>query len=214
MTLSAEVAEWLAERPGSMERDQPSTRGGDRRRTFVADELIEAGFPGTALSDGVMRLTGLDEEQAQAAIAARPGPTRDARGIGLDAHCSSTRSRGAAISARWRQAARRRRDLPGRDGRARRQDGRSWRGSASFTGRRRVPRAASARRSSMGDGRRGSGAWRAEGAPARYSIRVSNLNIGRYIAMTIVPTMMPTPIIRIGSMIEVSDWMLASTSSS
>ncbi len=47
-----------------------------------------------------------------------------------------------------------------------------------------------------------------------YSIRVSSLNIGRYIAMTIVPTMMPTPIIRIGSMIEVSDWMLASTSSS
>ncbi len=69
MTLSAEVAEWLAERPGSMERDQPSTRGGDRRRTF-ADELIEAGFPGTALPDGVMRLTGLEEEQAQAAIAA------------------------------------------------------------------------------------------------------------------------------------------------
>ncbi len=44
-----------------------------RRRptqTFVADELIEAGFPGTALPDGVMRLTGLEEEQAQAAIAA------------------------------------------------------------------------------------------------------------------------------------------------
>ena len=40
------------------------------------------------------------------------------------------------------------------------------------------------------------------------------LNIGRYIAMTIVPTITPTPIISTGSMIEVSDWMLASTSSS
>ncbi len=32
--------------------------------------------------------------------------------------------------------------------------------------------------------------------------------------MTIVPTMAPTPIISSGSMIDVSDWMLASTSSS
>ena len=47
-----------------------------------------------------------------------------------------------------------------------------------------------------------------------YLISVSILNIGRYIEITIVPTMMPTPIIRIGSMIEVSDWMLESTSSS
>ena len=47
-----------------------------------------------------------------------------------------------------------------------------------------------------------------------YLMSVSILNIGRYIEMTIVPTIAPTPIIRIGSMIEVSDWMLASTSSS
>ena len=40
---------------------------------------------------------------------------------------------------------------------------------------------------------------------ARYLISVSSLNIGRYIEMTIVPTITPTPIIRIGSMIEVSD---------
>ena len=49
---------------------------------------------------------------------------------------------------------------------------------------------------------------------ARYLMSVSILNIGRYIAITIVPTMMPTPIIRIGSMMDVSDWMLESTSSS
>ena len=49
---------------------------------------------------------------------------------------------------------------------------------------------------------------------ANYLISVSILNIGRYIEMMITPTIMPTPIIMIGSMIEVSDWMAASTSSS
>ena len=50
--------------------------------------------------------------------------------------------------------------------------------------------------------------------PSVYLMSVSILNIGRYIAITIVPTMIPTKIIRIGSMIDVSDWMLESTSSS
>ena len=49
---------------------------------------------------------------------------------------------------------------------------------------------------------------------ARYLISVRSLNIGRYIEMTIVPTMAPTQIISSGSMIDVSDAMLASTSSS
>jgi len=40
------------------------------------------------------------------------------------------------------------------------------------------------------------------------------LNIGRYIEMTTTPTMSPTPSIMIGSTIEVSDWIEASTSSS
>ncbi len=44
-----------------------------------------------------------------------------------------------------------------------------------------------------------------------YLMSVSILNIGRYIAITIVSTMAPTPIIRIGSMMDVSDWMLEST---
>ena len=43
------------------------------------------------------------------------------------------------------------------------------------------------------------------GRRARYLISVSSLNIGRYMEMTIVPTIAPTPIIRIGSMIDVSD---------
>jgi hypothetical protein len=61
-------------------------------------------------------------------------------------------------------------------------------------------------------------AWTSELSPetrgTRYLMSVSILNIGRYIAITIVPTMAPTPIIRIGSMMDVSDWMLESTSSS
>ena len=48
----------------------------------------------------------------------------------------------------------------------------------------------------------------------RYLTSVSILNIGRYIAMMITPTIRPTAIIMIGSMIEVSDWIDASTSSS
>jgi hypothetical protein len=47
-----------------------------------------------------------------------------------------------------------------------------------------------------------------------YLMSEYSLNIGKYIEMTIVPTMIPTPIISNGSMIEVSDWMLVSTSSS
>ena len=48
----------------------------------------------------------------------------------------------------------------------------------------------------------------------RYLTSVSILNIGRYIEMMMMPTMMPTPIIMIGSTIEVSDCTAASTSSS
>jgi hypothetical protein len=47
-----------------------------------------------------------------------------------------------------------------------------------------------------------------------YLTRVSILNIGMYIEMMMTPTMSPTPIIMIGSTIEVSDCTDASTSSS
>ncbi len=46
------------------------------------------------------------------------------------------------------------------------------------------------------------------------AIRVIILNIGRYIAMMMTPTIIPTPIIINGSMIDVSDWIELSTSSS
>jgi hypothetical protein len=47
-----------------------------------------------------------------------------------------------------------------------------------------------------------------------YLTSVSILNIGRYIEMMMMPTMTPTPIIMIGSTIEVSDDTADSTSSS
>jgi hypothetical protein len=50
--------------------------------------------------------------------------------------------------------------------------------------------------------------------PTSYFTSVSILNIGRYMLMMMMPTMIPTPIIISGSMIDVSAWIAASTSSS
>jgi hypothetical protein len=47
-----------------------------------------------------------------------------------------------------------------------------------------------------------------------YLTSESILNIGRYIAITMTPTIIPTRIIISGSTIDVSDWIAASTSSS
>ena len=49
---------------------------------------------------------------------------------------------------------------------------------------------------------------------AVYSTSWSSLNIGMYMAMMMIPTTRPTPIIMIGSTIDVSAWIEASTSSS
>ena len=51
-------------------------------------------------------------------------------------------------------------------------------------------------------------------ASRHYLTSESILNIGRYIAIRMIPTMIPTPINISGSMIEVRDWIDASTSSS
>ena len=70
------VDEWLAAATGTdVEQVHREREEGERRRSFIADELIEAGFTGAALLDGVMRLTGLDEAEAQALIARREGTT-------------------------------------------------------------------------------------------------------------------------------------------
>jgi hypothetical protein len=61
---------WLAEATGD---DPAHVRAelelGERRRAFVACELIEAGFTGAPLREQLMRLTGVDEVQAHALIA-------------------------------------------------------------------------------------------------------------------------------------------------
>ncbi len=69
-------------------------------------------------------------------------------------------------------------------------------------------------RSEQADERKKHENGRHGGESSFYLISVSILNIGMYMAITIVPTITPTPIISTGSMIEVSDWMLESTSSS
>ncbi len=67
-----DLDEWLAAATGTdVEQVHRELEEGQRRRNFVADELIEAGFTGPALLDGVMRLTGLDDAQARALIAER-----------------------------------------------------------------------------------------------------------------------------------------------
>jgi hypothetical protein len=44
---------------------------GERRRTFVVDELLDAGYTGGELLELVVRLTGLDDLQARALMTAR-----------------------------------------------------------------------------------------------------------------------------------------------
>jgi hypothetical protein len=52
------------------------------------------------------------------------------------------------------------------------------------------------------------------GKGGRYLTRVTSLNIGRYMERMTRPTIAPTPIIMIGSTIDVRLWIDASTSSS
>ena len=82
------LASWLAAQ-GDVDREQVAAEleVGARRRTFVVDELVEAGFEGAELLALTMGLTGLDTTDAQALIAARAGsgaresdvPKRDRR---------------------------------------------------------------------------------------------------------------------------------------
>ena len=69
------LTSWLAAQ-GDVDREQVAAEleVGARRRTFVVDELVEAGFEGAELLALTMGLTGLDTTDAQALIAARTGP--------------------------------------------------------------------------------------------------------------------------------------------
>jgi len=70
--VDPELAAWLATRTQTeAEQVEAELEVGERRRAFVVDELVEAGFTGRELLDRVMQLTGVDPERARALIAAR-----------------------------------------------------------------------------------------------------------------------------------------------
>jgi hypothetical protein len=67
-----QVAAWLAAQTETDGRQiEAELEEGERRRAFVADELIEAGFTGSELVELAMRLTGLTSAGVQALIVAR-----------------------------------------------------------------------------------------------------------------------------------------------
>ena len=72
MTADDDPATWLADAtesdPGEVAAELDE---GERRRTFVVDELLDAGYREGELLELAVRLTGLDDLQARALIAAR-----------------------------------------------------------------------------------------------------------------------------------------------
>jgi hypothetical protein len=87
VTVEDDPATWLAEAtqsdPGEVAAELDE---GDRRRSFVVDELIDAGYRNGELLELAVRLTGLDDLQARGLIAARgrlvpipPPSSRDRR---------------------------------------------------------------------------------------------------------------------------------------
>ena len=64
-TSNRELARWLAASTGSAQADVVrELEAGLARRTFVVDELLEAGWEGAELTDYVIRLTGLAQNEA------------------------------------------------------------------------------------------------------------------------------------------------------
>lgn len=67
-----DVEAWLAQATGvNAEQIHRELEEGLRRREFVCDELIDAGFSPAAVLDGLVRLTGLTEAQARQLMAER-----------------------------------------------------------------------------------------------------------------------------------------------
>ena len=70
--VDPEVSAWLAAQTHTdATQVEAELELGERRRAFVVDELVEAGFTASELLDLVERLTGLDHAGAKALIAAR-----------------------------------------------------------------------------------------------------------------------------------------------
>jgi len=66
------TVEWLASETHTDARQvRDELDLGSRRRIFVVDELLDAGFTGPALLECVVRLTALGEDDARRLIAAR-----------------------------------------------------------------------------------------------------------------------------------------------
>ena len=64
-TSNQELARWLAATTGSDQAEVVrELEAGLGRRIFVVDELLEAGFEGAELLDYVIRLTGLEQNEA------------------------------------------------------------------------------------------------------------------------------------------------------
>ena len=79
--VDPDLATWLAAQTHTAsEQVEAELEIGERRREFVADELIDAGFTGSELHDLVMRLTGLGAAAAQALVAARAELARKSAG--------------------------------------------------------------------------------------------------------------------------------------
>jgi hypothetical protein len=83
-TADDDPASWLADATQSDPSEVAAElEEGERRRTFVVDELLEAGYRDGELLELVVRLTGLDDVHARALIAARerlvPVPSASSR---------------------------------------------------------------------------------------------------------------------------------------
>jgi hypothetical protein len=66
------IAAWLAAQTKSdAGQVEAELEEGERRRAFVVDELIDAGYAGSELLDFATRLTGLTDAGVQALVAAR-----------------------------------------------------------------------------------------------------------------------------------------------
>ena len=68
-TADDDHAAWLAEATDSDPSETAAELDeGERRRTFIADELLDAGYRDGELLELVVRLTGLDDPQARTLI--------------------------------------------------------------------------------------------------------------------------------------------------
>ncbi len=67
-----DLTPWLADATStSPEQVEEELEEGERRRAFVVNELVEAGFAGSMLLLQVIKLTGVDDVTAHALIAAQ-----------------------------------------------------------------------------------------------------------------------------------------------